>query len=283
MEEIAQRNIVFDFEMITLAALALGLAVYALGRRFFNRELDHSSPFEKIDLVLMLLPSFLFILTPVIQLYLPLEGEAKTETGGSAELLSSLMNLGYFAFVIIFTYAILEWIRDIRIKEVFGLDRLRLPQIILITLLGGIASQLICGNVLGGYSQEFLTGIFSDLKEQAPVKSFRDSSSIFSLVLKIGMACVAAPLAEEFIFRGYIYGTVKRFTSPVFAAVISSALFAAAHGNLPALFPLWSLAILLVISYESTKCLWVPIGIHAFFNAIMIIGMFVVPIPEAGQ
>lgn len=274
MEEIAQRNIVFDFEIIALLTLALGLAVYAVGRKYFKWKQDHSSPFEKIDLLLMLLPAFLFILTPMIQLYLPLEGEVEPETGARKELLSNLMNLGYFAFVIIFTYAILEWIRDIRIKEVFGLDRLRLPQIIVISLLGGIASLLICGVFLGGISREFLTGIFSDLKEQAPVKDFRNASSDFSLALKIGMACVAAPLAEEFLFRGYIYGAIKRFTSPVFAAVISSALFAAAHGNLPALFPLWGLAILLVISYESTKCLWVPVGIHAFFNTIMIIGMF---------
>ncbi len=282
MEEIAQRNIVFDFEIITLMTLVLGLAIYALGRKFLNRRLDHSSPFEKIDLVLMLLPAFLFLWVSLYMPFAELPKPQEEPVPKAVDILTILFNLGYFGVAFLLTYAILEWVRDIRIRDIFGLDRLRAPEIIVITLLGGIASLLICGAFLGAISQEFLSGVFSNLEEQAPVKSFRETSSNFSLALKIGTACVAAPLAEEFIFRGYIYGTVKKFTSPVFSAVISSALFAAAHGNLSALFPLWGLAILLVISYESTKCLWVPVGIHAFFNAIMIIGMFV-QVPEVGQ
>lgn len=280
MEETAQRNIVFDFEIISFLVLGLGLIAYYVGRKYFKRELDQSSPFRGIDLLLMFLPAIIFLIMPVIQLYLPLEKDPEPGPKKIGEFASNLVNLGCFAFVVMFTYAILEWIRNIRIVDAFGLKRLSPPVIILIAIFGGIASIYICGNLVGNLSQDYLSGIFSDLKVQDPVKAFQESHSSASLVVKIVLACVAAPLAEELIFRGYIYGTVKRFTSPVFAAVVSGALFAAAHGNLGALIPLWSLAILLVISYEWTKCLWVPIGIHAFFNAMMIIAMFV-PIPEA--
>ena len=271
MEELAQRNIVLDFEIIALMALVIGVLGYSWGRFFLNREPDRSSPFSGIDLVLMFIPAFFFLLMPLVQVLSPLEKAPVDEAKKVSDLVSSLVNLGYFAFIMMLLYAILEWIRNIRIVEVFGLKRLSLPTILLISIISGFASLIICGALLGSFSNDFLNGIFSDLKEQAPVKDFRNATSHFTLALKIGMACLAAPVVEEFLFRGYIYGTVKRFTSPVFAAVVSSALFAAAHAHLPALFPLWGLAIILVISYEATKCLWVPVGIHAFFNAANII------------
>ena len=271
MEELAQRNIVLDFEVIALIALVLGVVGYSWGRFFLKREPDASSPFRAIDLVLMFIPAFFFLLMPLVQVLTPLEKDLAKEAEKIGDLVSGMVNLGYFAFVMMLLYAILEWIRNIRIVDAFGLKRLSFPVILLISILGGIGAMIFCGALLGSVSQDFLGGVFSDLKEQAPVRDFRNSSSQIALAMKIAMACLAAPLAEELLFRGYLYGTLKRFTSPLFAAVVSAALFASAHANLPALLPLWGLAIILVISYEATKCLWVPIGIHAFFNAANIV------------
>jgi len=275
MDEIAQRNIVFDFEIITLIALALGLMVHALGQRIFGKRIHRTaSPFEMVDLVLMFIPALIFLSPAVLQIFFPVQREPLNSTGQASGILWSLLNLGFYGFVLILIYAILEWIRDIRIVPTFGLGRLSLPVILLIAILGGVASLLLCGLVLGNLSLDLLSGIFKDLKEQAPVKEFRNSAGGVTFWLNVAMACAAAPVVEELLFRGYIFATLKSFTSPVFAMVISSALFAAAHANLGALIPLWGLAILLVVSYEATKCLWVPIGIHAFFNAANIVLMF---------
>ena len=35
--------------------------------------------------------------------------------------------------------------------------------------------------------------------------------------------------------------------------------------------PLWAFAVFLTIAYEITGCLWVPVGIHAFFNLANVI------------
>jgi uncharacterized membrane protein YiaA len=64
MEETIQRNIVFDFEIIALLVLVVGVGAYALGRKLFKRELNQSGPFEAIDLLLMFIPAFLFLLMP---------------------------------------------------------------------------------------------------------------------------------------------------------------------------------------------------------------------------
>ena len=89
-------------------------------------------------------------------------------------------------------------------------------------------------------------------------------------ILLIANACLVAPVVEEVIFRGYLYGVLKRFTGAIFAAFISASLFAVAHNNLPAVLPLWGFALFLTLFYEASRCLWVPIGMHAVFNAVQV-------------
>lgn len=146
--------------------------------------------------------------------------------------------------------------------------------------LGGVASLVICAWAVGEFSTSYLEGIFGELEVQEPVKMFQESDSLMHLSLSILMACVAAPVVEEFLFRGYMYGTLRRLTNPVFAAVIIGGLFAVVHGNLPALLPLWVFSLLLSIVYEVTRCLWVPVGMHIFFNAANIVLMLM---PEAAE
>jgi len=189
------------------------------------------------------------------------------------DILSAFVNIGYFAFVGIMTCGIIEWIRNRRVVDLFGLRELSLPKIVVISILGGVASMLICAWAVGEFSTSYLEGIFGELEVQEPVKMFQESSSIVHLSLTILMACVAAPVVEEFLFRGYMYGTLRRLTNPVFAAVIIGGLFAVVHGNLPALLPLWVFSILLCLAYEMTHCLWVPVGMHVFFNAANIVLM----------
>ncbi len=77
-----------------------------------------------------------------------------------------------------------------------------------------------------------------------------------------------APATEEFLFRGYIYGTVRRYLGPIAAILLSSALFALIHMNLLSLPSLFVLAICFALAYEATGSLLVPMAMHAFFNAL---------------
>lgn len=87
------------------------------------------------------------------------------------------------------------------------------------------------------------------------------------------MAIVVAPVAEEFLFRGFIYGACKRFCGVLPALMFTSALFGAVHTNKAALLPLFMLAIVLNVAYERTGSLLVPIVMHMGFNSIMILGI----------
>ena len=87
------------------------------------------------------------------------------------------------------------------------------------------------------------------------------------LILIIG-ACVVAPIAEEIVFRGYLYPVVKRFTEPVVAALFTGIIFGAIHGNIWAMIPLSIFGVLLAALYEKSGSIWACILCHAMFNGI---------------
>lgn len=110
---------------------------------------------------------------------------------------------------------------------------------------------------------------------QDTVKLLQDSSDPRLLGLMGFAAVVAAPLCEEIVFRGYLYPAAKKFSGPWVAGICSALVFAAAHGNLAALLPLFVFGCLLVIIYEKTGSIWAPIAVHCCFNSATVITQFV--------
>lgn len=86
----------------------------------------------------------------------------------------------------------------------------------------------------------------------------------------IAVAVVAAPLTEELIFRGCLYGVARASLGRTAAIVASSVLFAAIHWHAPALPGLTIVGLGLALVYERCGSLWAPISMHAAFNALNI-------------
>lgn len=286
-DELAAKQVLLDFELVTLLVLVIGVLLYALlpGRRRDPAESRLPGDFDHFDLFLMLFPAMLFLINPIFEVLMlsqpeaaPTEAEAEAPATGLVAIFTMLVNLGFYFVVGVMTFGIIEWIRGRKVAVLFGLDRLHPLVIALASIFLGVLSVFLCGSLVGTWSSEYLEGIFGKLDEQAPVEMFQNSDTILHLGLSILMACVAAPIAEEMLFRGYMYGTLRRLTHPVFASIVVGALFAVAHSNLPALLPLWAFSILLSLAYEWTRCLWVPIGMHAVFNAANI-ALMLWPLP----
>jgi len=75
---------------------------------------------------------------------------------------------------------------------------------------------------------------------------------------------IVAPVAEEIVFRGLIFGYLRRWGAPA-AVFISTALFAALH--LPAV-PITQIVggLVFAVAYHTGKSLMVPIVIHVLGN-----------------
>jgi len=99
--------------------------------------------------------------------------------------------------------------------------------------------------------------------------------------LAVFTAVIAAPIAEELLFRGMVQSALVSLLGGRWRAVlVCSALFAAMHlgvspgegrvvgwENLP---PLFALSVVLGYNYERTGRLWAPMVIHSLFNGINI-------------
>jgi len=167
------------------------------------------------------------------------------------------------------------------ISEIFGL---RLPDhffgiklspllaFIMVILSGivGLIAIYICLARFLPIITPFLENNLGEQKLQAPVQMIIDAkeNNPSLLVILAFLAVIVAPICEEFVFRGYLYGVLKRFSCTFFATFISALFFAVVHGNLWSLFPLFIVGLFLVIVYEISGSLWAPILTHMLFNGI---------------
>lgn len=83
------------------------------------------------------------------------------------------------------------------------------------------------------------------------------------------LAVVAAPLCEEFIFRGLIFGGLRRSMGAPGAIVISAAIFAIVHPPL-SILPVFVLGLCTGFAYERGKMLLAPMLVHAAYNAAVV-------------
>jgi ABC-2 type transport system permease protein len=104
-------------------------------------------------------------------------------------------------------------------------------------------------------------------KQDAELSSFlsRADRPIWLCVLAI----VAAPLFEEFLFRGLIFRGLRRTTGAALAILGSAAVFALVHPPI-SVIPVFGLGIAAAISFQKSGFLLAPIFTHAVYNTVVI-------------
>jgi membrane protease YdiL (CAAX protease family) len=102
---------------------------------------------------------------------------------------------------------------------------------------------------------------------QAVVQVLQDPSVSLGSKLVFGVAAIVlAPLAEESVFRGILYPTIKQQGYPRVALWGTSGVFAVMHANEATFLPLLIFALVLVYLYETFGNLLAPIVAHSLFN-----------------
>ncbi len=157
----------------------------------------------------------------------------------------------------------------------FGLNNLSLTN----AIAWAVASLCAFYPILGIISVIVTSFAGGPLPEQQIMQMMRATTGSLENFLFIIFAVIMAPLCEEFFFRGLFYGAAKRFLGFPLAALVSALAFAAVHAHLPALFPLTALGVVLVLVYERTGSLIVPMAMHSFFNAATLVASRYFPAP----
>jgi hypothetical protein len=102
-----------------------------------------------------------------------------------------------------------------------------------------------------------------------------ESQDGVALLIFFLTAAVAAPLFEEFLFRGFLLPSLTRYV-PVWGAIVaSSLLFAVAHLSLSEVLPLMTLGIVLGVVYTRTRNLLAPMLLHSLWNSGTLLSLFI--------
>lgn len=251
--------------MITAFAVVIACPVFATIRQRYPDLSWNShgnvwtSPFGVVEAIFS---GLVFFLASAMIAATPAEPPPPTISG---VLQGSL----FFGFLAVMVVAYFGWVRRVDLGELFGLGRLKGWRLV------GIAIAWFVPAALAGFATKYgfdqLVWRISELKleDQQLVTALHEGSIGLKLVIFLS-AIVIAPLAEEILFRGLVYASVKRYTERYFAAVFSSLAFALLHANLGSFAPLFVLGMFFALAYEITGCLAVPILMHAFFNAVSV-------------
>lgn len=180
-----------------------------------------------------------------------------------------IFNIGIFATLV--AAVAISVHRRVGVVQWLGLNWRGWPHLLWI----GPCAVIVMWTLLGmlqysGYIA-WLEKIIGGSSTQDAVKMMRESKDELGVALMCFSASIVAPFAEETIFRGYLYPIAKKFGGPVAAMLFSSLLFAAGHGNVPLLLPLFLLGMLMAFAYEKTGSLWSSISIHFFFNTATVL------------
>jgi uncharacterized protein len=114
------------------------------------------------------------------------------------------------------------------------------------------------------------TSLFHASKEKV-LEQLGANETTALLVLSAALTCVIAPIAEEFLFRGFIFTCLRNWAGTLPAAVLTGILFGGVHaGSAPAvdLVPLAVLGFALCLLYRATGSLYPCIAAHSINNSL---------------
>ena len=115
---------------------------------------------------------------------------------------------------------------------------------------------------------------------QSIVELFNKSRTIGQRIMIIILAVAVAPVAEEFVFRFFLYGVFRRYFGRLVGVLTNSVLFAAVHAHLPSFAPLLVLGTCFTLAYEWSGSILVSMAMHSLFNSLTLI---VLAFPELFQ
>ena len=96
------------------------------------------------------------------------------------------------------------------------------------------------------------------------------------LIMAFMLFAVVAPISEEIIMRGWLFGKLKRYHVPFWInALIGSLLFAVAHGQWNVGVDVFVLSMVLSFIREKTGSIWAGVLVHMIKNIIAFYLVFV--------
>lgn len=134
-----------------------------------------------------------------------------------------------------------------------------------------VAGGLLCvplGSLINLAFQSLIDGPFENPQLQALAPEGFSWTSLAAMLLLVG---VLVPFIEEIIFRGLIFGWLRKHLRFAYAAMLTALLFGVAHQVWLLVPVLFCMGLVLAAATERSGSLWPAIILHGTFNSVMTI------------
>lgn len=193
----------------------------------------------------------------------------------SSVLLNSIGNVIIYGLAIAIVVGV-PWVvaKKRTTLEHIGLHRLPSWKDILLAP-AGVVLYFILTVLLTALAMAFLPFIdYTQVQETG----FAHINGQFEYVLAFISLVVVAPFAEEVLFRGYLFGKLRRYASVWAAGLLTSLLFAVVHFQWNVGLDVFALSVVLCALRVVSGSLWPSIMVHMVKNGIAFYFLFVNPI-----
>lgn len=113
--------------------------------------------------------------------------------------------------------------------------------------------------------------------DQTQEVGFENISQRYEYILAFVTLVVIAPIAEETLFRGFLYGKLRKTVPLWLAIVVTSAIFGAVHGQWNVGVDVFVLSVVMCSLREVTGSIWAGILLHMIKNGLAFYLLFINP------
>lgn len=128
----------------------------------------------------------------------------------------------------------------------------------------------VAWGVAGGVAAALFGAVYLAVLRHFPLLAPNSNFSELPLGVLLGLTVVAAPPAEEFIFRGLLFAGLRTTIPVAWAVVASAAIFALIHPTV-AVIPVFVVGCITAIAYQRTGWLLAPMLVHGIYNGATVL------------
>ncbi len=195
-----------------------------------------------------------------------------------ASIDSSILETVLAALIYLVTLAIvigLPWLVNKNRTTLDDIGLQRLPTWTdLLMAPAGLVVYLALSSVLVALATNFLPWFNVSQPQDT---GFYQTSYGYEVILAFVTLVVIAPFAEEIIFRGYLFGRLKKYAPVWVAIVVTSVVFGALHGAWNLAVDTFALSVVMSLLRQNTGSLWSSILLHMSKNGLAFYILFINP------
>jgi membrane protease YdiL (CAAX protease family) len=166
------------------------------------------------------------------------------------------------------------WVRKSRTeKSEAGLARL--PSWLDMSLApAGFIVYLIVTAIMTTIATSIIPGFDAAQTQQT---GFANLAYRYEYILAFATLVILAPLAEEILFRGYLFGKLRKYIPAWAAILLTSILFGLIHGQWNVGVDVFALSLVLCTLREITGSIWAGVLLHMMKNGLAFYLLFINP------